>query len=264
MNDKDLIKITDDTPENKIRSSYIICTLPRSGSNLMMFTFRKQGLGHPHEYFNQNRVDVFHYVVHHTDSLDLTDWTPGFLNKSATLSEYTQALTQNRCSSNGVFGSKLFANDVNYSQENWMVLKKALPEDTKYIYLQRKDLIAQSISMYFAAVTNVWFEKKETSEETLVEYSFEKILPFFEDLKKGYVFWEKMFSQPSPNAMIVRYADLAQNYKETIRSVNTFMGHHDLEIPPQSIRKQVNSLKEAYSQRFKRDLIRHMKSQSSR
>ena len=257
----DLIKTIDDKPENQISSSYVICTLPRSGSNLLMFTLRAQGLGHPHEYFNQNRVDVFRYVDHHIQTFPFAEWTPGFLDERETLVEYSKVLIQNRCSQNGVFGAKLFAKDLNCSADNWMALKQALPQDTKYIYLQRKDLIAQSISMYFAAVTNVWFQKKESSEETVVPYSFEKILPFFEDLKKGYLFWEQIFAEPSPNSMVITYAELAQDYEQTIRSVNVFLGHDDIDVPPQSIRKQVNSLKESHCQLFKRDLIRHMKAQ---
>jgi trehalose 2-sulfotransferase len=247
--EKQTVYIEDDTPNHIIKSAYIVCTTPRSGSNLLTFTLEQQGLGRPNEYFNPNRKDINRYLQQHLQK-DIPH-TQDYLHKFAHLTPLQKIIQHNRCCERGIFGSKLFAQDLNCEEQLFQSFQENMLVPTKYILLKRKDIISQAISLHFATETKQWHSSTKTSSQVeQVSYDYNTLERYLTHFKIAQAFWATQFPTATENVLILDYADLAENYTTTIQRVNTFLGHEGIEVPVPPIQKQSDPLKEVFRKRF--------------
>jgi len=132
-----------------IRSAYIVATLPRSGSFLLCNILSSGSLGFPQEYGGLGDVKTwrdFHGFQHHVA------YFLGYLRFSTT--------------PNGVFGAKLmwpqfvaFCEDIQrYLGINGPGLEplREILGPVQFVFLQRRDRLAQGISLVRAMQSGVW------------------------------------------------------------------------------------------------------------
>src|ERR1051326_865333 len=151
-------------PMAEVKLSYVICTAPRTGSSLFCEALARMDVaGRPAEYFDIHEQNE----VYWRKQLEIRDDA-----------EYLDKVLKAGTTSNGVFGLKL-----HYHQAPALIAKlvadrvaRGLPDkarsphpidtidlslrerlgDVRYIWLRRKNKIAQAISYYLAGKTEQW------------------------------------------------------------------------------------------------------------
>ncbi len=121
------------------RNSYAIVTTPRSGSTFLCDLLQKSNLaGYPAEHLRRPaevlaRYCQFDYI------------------------RYMKILMTRRVTPNKVFGTKLISHFlINYREEGLGFDSFFKTYFNKIIYLQRRDKVAQAISLYLAKTTGIW------------------------------------------------------------------------------------------------------------
>ena len=243
-----------DQPSRIPKRKYVICTTPRSGSNLLTFALGQQNIGLPQEYLNwkTNGFLSFCQRVGITTPPKITNISEAVQDNFQELSLYIQAIQQYRTSQNGIFGTKVFAEDLASNEQAFEAMNTTFGKNTFYIYLYRKDMIAQAVSLYFAFQTSIWHSNSTVKPSIdTVEFNFLHILHYFKQIKENNSYWLKIFSK-NKNLPIYRlsYSELTSNYEQTITKINSLLGITDIEIPPPPIQKQYSPLKEEFKERF--------------
>ena len=246
-------------------STYCICTTPRSGSNLLMFTLKQQGIGLPDEYFNHNRIDLKWYLEQHFNIvLDKDAFIRGlerFPNEPELLRQHTVNLQKNRLSDNGIFGSKIFAGDLLLDTENWKLVYTTLSPKPRIIHLIRDNLVEQAVSYYVAANKNEWFLDRDNSlsEMNAIPYDYKVIRRIVKTLKQGNEFWNQVLDHTESNTLRVTYTQLSTDFTGSIQQINAFLGFAGIPVPEPPIRKQTDPIKEQLISMFMEDVRRKMK-----
>ena len=124
---------------------YVICTTPRSGSNLLCNLLESSGvMGYPKEFLNLDSV-----VLPFAQRNNLVD-----SESRIYLDSYLEQVVKKFSSRNNVFGMKLLFDQFEpYMQLN--VIRQFIPR-FKFIWLLRKDVLSQAISQHIAKETNEW------------------------------------------------------------------------------------------------------------
>ncbi len=243
------ILIEDDTPHHTLQSAYVICCTPRSGSYLLAFTLEQQGLGLPREYFNPSNRELNHYLSQHLEQ-DI-EHTPNYLKEGTLFDQLQDIVQQQRRSHNGIFGTKLFGGDVGYNPKRMKRFQNRMTVPTKYIVLRRTDLVAKAISVHFAMESNQWFEERSKKlNNGQVKYNYNKIKRYLTAMKVAHNFWDTYFPEEDNNVIIIKYSDLATDFRNTITRINMFLGFEGLDIPAPPIQKQSHPLKESFRKLF--------------
>ena len=248
-----------DTPNNDLKMNYAICTMPRTGSNLLGFTLATQGLGIPLEYWRLFTLNP--NIKDHKDSSisDIVSRTglgadPRYSLQNCNddfILDYTQRLIRLRTSAKGVFGIKVFLSNIMGGAQNLSLLQRVFPQPLKIVFLYRKDVIAQSISLVWAVQSGVWFEgMKSTVEEPNIFYNFPHILSTLRDIRKQQQAWKSGLTQLGVEPLLLSYEELTTHYEESITKFNAFLGYEGLPVPSQPIAKQEDPRKAEFKQRF--------------
>ena len=261
MTDNDLLTNLNSLPiwDEPLRTpskKYVICTTPRSGSNLLMFSLLKMGLGLPMEYLNWQAVGFSLFVERlgiPTDT-QTRDENNSLAASADKLYSFLQQVQRHRTTENNIFGMKLFSRHINYDPVAFEVLKEALGEDTIFIYLYRKDMIAQAVSLDIAFQTEVWHSEKNKvpviSHEDL-KFDYTRILTHFKQIKTENQFWVKVFGKRKDiNVYRLEYGDFIRNFDETLKDIYSQLGVADTPVPEMPIKKQENARKKEFKERF--------------
>jgi LPS sulfotransferase NodH/glycosyltransferase involved in cell wall biosynthesis len=199
-----------DFPEiEAVKKSYLICSVPRSGSTLLCRGLWDSGFaGAPKEYFHHKHMQDFY-----------ARWDP------KTTLEYIRFLKQYRTSPNGIFGFKAHFDQFDKIRNEFDV-NTALP-GLKYIFVLRADHLRQAISLSKAMQT------KQRSSDDSVErdpvYDYQDILQKKEWIIKQEEQWRSFFSQSNVQPFEVVYEKFVNEYEKTIRDVFDFI---EINLPP--------------------------------
>lgn len=233
--------------------SYLLCTLPRSGSWLLADLLEQTDLaGRPEEYFRPD-----HRV----------QWSKEWgIPVTAPYSQYVAAALDHATTGNGVFGVKL-----HWYQFEWFaselrslpggdpdaaaeaVVEQWLPEP-HYIYLYRDDTVRQAISYYRAAYTDRWFHLAEEDEGT-GEGRFIRPIPMPAEPDWGHVRfledtvidhdtrWTEFFNTSGVVPLEICYEEMSGSPEQTLREVFGFLDiplDQDLTLPAPRLKKQAD------------------------
>jgi trehalose 2-sulfotransferase len=174
---------------------------------------------------------------------------------------------------NGVFGTKIhfqspfsdYHNAVELLQElhgvrtapAHILFSMTFP-DLSYIWLQRRDRVAQAVSL-FRAVKSSEFVRVEGVRESGVrgdlsdaDFDYAAVKRFVSWLQSGEEGWRAFFRRSGVQPLIVFYEDFAPAYEETLRSVLEF-----LKLPVDPVakartrhEKQADELSQRWVERF--------------
>lgn len=241
--------------------SYTIAFTIRSGSNLLCDVLARNGLGYPTEYF-QAPLGIANARLYDTLGVPRRDFKT-FIERLVTLR-----------SQNGVFGSKvawdhknaLLAALADACDPSIRDLQDYFPNHC-WIYLRRRDRIAQAVSAWTAQETGVWSDANGTgggSARPAPDYDFFAIFTvFFSLLVEDYLWGVYFAGMPQP-PLALWYEDIVEAPAATLTQV--VGGLHErwgMEPPdPETLviqtrfKKQASERSAVFAERFAEDLGR--------
>src|SRR5262249_429666 len=142
-----------------MKKKYIICTTARSGSNLLCdYLKNTKKAGDPAEFLNP--------LIMLNGPTQLC--FPPNANGTVRRTDYFDWATSVYITSNDVFGIKILFEHLEYFQKS-DALKK-LFDESRLIYLERKNKVQQTVSYFLAQETGVWahYDKPLKTPERVV------------------------------------------------------------------------------------------------
>jgi len=230
--------------------SYMLATVPRSGSTLCAIRLWQTGLlGAPMEYLNFQIIGKFLARLGYAPSGD------GF-PELRQIAGYWRQVGAVRTSRNGVFGYKMFmANFLDISRRYPSLLQEITPDFV--IYLTRRDAVGQAISYSRALQSKTWFADVRNAKP--VEYRHEHVKHCLDMVRSQNDFWEDVFATTNVTPIRIDYESLCASPDETLSHVMARMGldwdrREALDIP--LIRKQADDTSKAWRDAFLADEAR--------
>ena len=193
-----------DFPErDAVDLHYIICSTPRCGSHLLGHSLFQTGqLGFPLEYFNP---------------VNFVEWRRRFETNG--IEDTLTRLKRIRTSPNGVFGCKLHfdhfetvANGSNF---------ETLFPNAKFVFIQRKDLLSQAVSLAKAQGTGAWISKQVAVREA--EYRRDSIDRALRKITRDNACWDYLLSSRDWPLLRVFYEDFVDEPKEVLGRIAHFL-----------------------------------------
>ncbi len=241
--------------------SYLICATPRTGSTLLCAMLESTGVaGQPESYFRKQ---------------DEAEWALGWgLERSSEghflFADYLRsAITAGR-SKNGVFAARIMWETLEEVANNLVKLyPSAAGNDldllnrafghTRFIYLQRTDVIAQAVSLLRAVQTDVWHvtdDSKAAHSRTEPEYDFDLINGYVRELKAHNRAWKSWFGKTGIEPHSIRYEDLEKDPVGVTSQVLNFLGLEPLKAhhSEASNRRLADSLNREWMERYRSDI----------
>jgi LPS sulfotransferase NodH len=185
---------------------YAIACTQRTGSTLLSLALWGRGVcGAPLSYFNPYTMDGIREAYGlQTDK------------------DYADLLFARRVSLNGVFGYKIAA-------PHWLSLQNAAPHlfsrvcAERFIYLQRRNHVAQAISLYKAEATGLYFpEPGEAAPE--IPYDFAAIRERYVRILRQNDLWRAIFARHAIAPHVVFYEDLSADVEAEAEAAADFLG----------------------------------------
>jgi len=208
---------------------YLIASIQRSGSYFLSYLLRGTNqLGAPFEYLHPDHAEKWH------DRLGTCE-----------LRGMLQRLVQLRTSPNGWFGIKAHWDHFEYGRTN----AGELLHFDKFIRIERRDRLAQAVSLALARQTHSWLSMQETVAEP--QYDKHKIAHALAILDRDTRAWDRWFSVAKIQPLIVYYEDLVA---DPLAVLNTVMVEFDLNplttLPAVPTMKQGSTLNDEWKRRY--------------
>lgn len=253
-------------PASAVRRSYVIASLPRSGSTLLARALWDTGVaGAPGEYFNpRHMADFFRRwgrvrpsAVARLVLAGPRVWQQSGTWRSLSIPDYVRALKRHRTGPNGVFGVKLHYRHLQQSFLEPGHDVDELLEQPRWIWLVRRDHVGQAISYVRALQTDAWREDAGARGE--IHYDFERIARRLEDLRARERAWEHWLAEHGIEPLRLVYEGFVASYASTVRTVLRYLEIAEasaVTVPPPPLRRQADALSEDWGERFRRDAAR--------
>lgn len=227
----------------------VICTAPRTGSSLLGEAIASLGCaGKPREYFDIHKRNEQNWI----NQL-----------KIAQDEEYLEKVIAAGTTPNGVFGLKLHWHQIpalsakfasalgtqhkSPNTELNELLQGRFPA-VHYLWLRRRNTIAQGISYYRATHSGIWRVRRsgETrpSAATAVRFDFAEIDRFIKLVEGFDRSWNDFFIRKNIRTLNLTYEDFIADYDNTIRAICKYIGvdSKEVSIRPHAFRQQADSL----------------------
>ena len=215
--------------------SYVLCTLPRSGSSLLADVLASTELaGSPTEYFDRNQFEAFS-----------RDW------KVSGLADYLAAMLRKKTSLNGVFGLKAHFHqlgDVLGDRD----IADVLP-DPRFVLLVRLDHVRQAVSWMRAIQTEQW-----TSTHAAVRgsprFDADHIGELIVRIEREERLWAEFFEQRGAVPLRVAYEEMVESLDETVVAVLEAVGVElpaDFSVPAPTLERQADGLSDEWVRRYR-------------
>jgi trehalose 2-sulfotransferase len=216
------------------RVSFIVCSLPRSGSSLLCELLAASELaGAPSEFFDRNQMDAFRAT-----------W------KVDTFDGYIEALLSKKTSPNGLFGVK-----AHYHQ-----LVEAFGDtgpgtvfpNLHLVYIRRRDHVGQAVSFARAIQTEQWTSGHEPPSDP-PRYDRDQIRSLLEWIRREEAAWEQWFAACGAPLHRVVYEDFTADIENTVLSVMRFLRidlPSSFELPSPTLDRQADALSRDWAARY--------------
>lgn len=217
--------------------NYLICSTQRSGSSFLCHLLKGTGiLGKPTELFGKKGACEKVASKH------------GIKGNAADVARFVEKKW--RSHPTGVFGLKM-----HYHQYMSFLEQEELSGiigNFDYIYIDRKDVVAQAVSLYRARRTGAWSSQHESNKDFLYDYDGIKDALYF--LCKEKALWESFFASIDQKPLRIMYEDLEHDPDSEINRVVEFLGVSSFERAEKKeglyLEKQRDELSDEYKVRF--------------
>lgn len=240
--------------DGRVRASYAVCGVQRSGSSLLCEALSLTGVaGFPSEYFLE---------------WEDAEWarSRGATSRSA----FLDLVLREGISPNGVFGVKLMWNyfpDVvgklralpGCAQLAPGPLLARLFPDIRYIWIVREDRVRQAVSWAIAAQTNIYSASQSSWRvpEQEPHFDFELIHNLHRLIVEGEAGWKAHFDACGVEPLRVVYEELAADYEGTARCALEYLGLEPLTpvfSGEREMRRQATAVNDAWAHRYREEL----------
>jgi trehalose 2-sulfotransferase len=235
------------------RRCYVVCTIPRSGSNLVtdgLTATRRAGM--PKQFF----LPKFEPRYAAELSLDPIADYPG----------YVRGIVSTKTTRNEVFGFKLmswYLDDFltrlrdtrafgNAATDDLTLLRDAFPR-VRFVHIRRRHKLRQALSTARALQTGLW--KVQNGKTTIGEPEFdaELIEQSLREAERQENIWQRFFQRIGIRPFQVEYEELCQDYEGTIHSVMEFLRislPRGARIGPPVTIRQADEISRLWEERF--------------
>ena len=217
------------------RRSYLVCSLPRSGSSLLCELLAATGVaGAPTEFFHPDKMAALR-----------ERWGV------ATLDGYVRELLARKTSPNGVFGAK--AHWGQYRPAFGDADPRILFPDVRLVFITRRDRLRQAISWVRALQTRKWADQDRPPVDRPAVFDYEDITAKLMRIDREEETWEALFERHAIVPQRVVYEDFVESRDETVRAVLDALGidaPSDLHLPPPELARQADELSEEWVERY--------------
>jgi len=232
---------------------YVVCTIPRSGSNLLTDGLRAtRRAGMPKQFFLPK------FVARYGRELGI--------DPDADYSNYVQAVVNTKTTRNEIFGFKLmswYLDDFLTRLRSARVFGDGTPDDLtllrnafprlRFVYILRRHKLRQALSTARALQTGLWKvqEGKTTSREP--QFDAELIERSLREAERQEKIWQRFFQQIGIEPFQVEYENLCQDYEGTIRGVLDFLKislPRGTQVGPPVTIKQSDEISRIWEERF--------------
>lgn len=202
------------------RRRYVIAMTPRSGSSYLCSVLEAtHRLGFPGEYLNEDFIPSILKTI------------PG-----GTAADYFKNVEKVKQSQNGVYGFKV----------SWFQFERFLTaiDDSRclgsyrYIYLTRRNLAAQAVSLYKATATNVFHTNVSHDESSMqalgtLKYDFTKINQWYEHIVQQEQGWQDYFLNNRISPCYVTYEEIDEDIESVVKRIAHYVGDNpdELSVP---------------------------------
>jgi trehalose 2-sulfotransferase len=223
--------------------NYLICTTPRSGSNLLCNYLRNTGiLGDPGELLNPDVIRIGHLGRHFEQS------------GSISAERYIIWAQERFRGKNEVFGAKILYEDL----ESFGVFPafRQLFEQSTLFWLTRRDKLAQAISYYIAQMTGQWVfnDPPKMSIEDL-RFDYQKIREHVDRLNRQDMNWRFMFERLNRTYIIIIFEEFINNPAATLQEIADNIGQKSVGL---RVYSDFQEQKNAKSVEFRNEMLREI------
>jgi LPS sulfotransferase NodH len=213
---------------------YLLCTTSRTGSTHLCQLLTSTGrLGSPDEYFNQPQMSQAMQQHRITQEQD-----------------YVQHILTTTSTPNGVCGIKL-ATDA-FARLRSACHDQLAELSPKYIWLQRRDVLRQAISLYRAQETGVWHWPAGESRPTAdAAFDADRIRECEMQIAAANEEWSGWFAAAKVEPLQLWYEDVALSPPAAIRAIADSV---NVQCGAQDIVSHLNVLRDARTEAWVRQL----------
>lgn len=188
---------------SRVRTGYLICGEPRSGSSFLARILESTGvLGVPREYLS--RADLRKQLLR-----DPTGGVTKLIERAAT--------------ANGIYGIKLFSYQFDVMTKSGWV--DWLP-DPRFIHLERDDLLGQAISCVRARQTGKFSSTRETLRPQT--YDGRAIAAQLRILSQGQARWRQYFARNAIAPLRLVYEEVAADPHASVVAIARHLGEPEI------------------------------------
>src|SRR5713101_646164 len=235
------------------RRCYVVCAIPRSGSNLLTDGLHAtRRAGRPKQFFMRKSESYF-AAAHNLD-------------RSADFAAYVRGITAATATSNVVFGFKLmswYLDDFlarlretrafgDAGTADLKLLRNAFPR-LQFVHIFRRHKLRQALSTARALQTGLWKVQKGKTIQREPQFDAELIEQCLKEGQRQESVWQRFFQQIGIDPFRVEYEKLCQDYEGTIRAALDFLRislpRRTRIGPPMTVR-QADDISRAWEERF--------------
>lgn len=235
---------------------YLLCTTPRTGSSLLcslLASTAVAGMRHApiigHEYLLELVGPASQGID--WEALDLAEWLRGAFRRTR--------------SPNGVAGFKLMWEEVKrvarameqttrYSGVAPFGLPRFLPEDTKYLWLIRRDRVRQAVSLTKAIQTQCWDAPAQDRFTGFCVFDYVGTERRLRMLETHHQRWREFFARNRIEPLEIVYEDLVSDRDGTVRRVLDYLEVSTTTLPAHDdyFERQSDAVNESWVREFHR------------
>lgn len=239
-------------PEKRITASYFICTTHRSGSTLFCEGLMAARCGLPNEYFEASLAAEY-----------AQQWR---LAPGADDLTFLRAMLAETASPAGVFGAKLMWHQTRGLRARLRplvapteprcnlakLLQRAFP-NPRFVWLRRRDTVAQAVSHARALQTGQW-HSADAATAAGPAFDFALVEEWVRHFTDWDTQWGEFFARHELKPMEVVYEDFAPRYEATLREALEFIGvkpEPGFAFPPPRLEKLANATNQAWAEQYR-------------
>src|SRR2546426_6898194 len=235
------------------RRCYVVCAIPRSGSNLLTDGLHAtRQAGRPKQFFLE-KFEADYGAKHGLDpAKDYAGYVRGIISAKTT--------------SNEVFGFKL----MSWYLDNFLtrvratrafgdaetgdlkLLQNAFPR-LKFVHVFRRNKLRQALSTARALQTGLWKVQKGKTPLREPQFDPELIEQCLKEAERQEELWQSFFLRIGIDPFHVEYERLCEDYEATIRAVLGFLRillPRDARIGPAQTVRQADDISRIWEERF--------------
>jgi len=235
------------------RRCYVVCTIPRSGSNLLTDGLRAtRQAGMPKQFFLPKSEPRYGAELGLDPDADYPGYVRGIVNAKTTRNE--------------VFGLKLmswYLDDFlarlratrafgDTATDDLTMLRNAFPR-LRFVHIVRRHRLRQALSTARALQTGLWKVQEGKTALREPQFDAELIEQSLHEAERQEMIWHSFFRRIGIAPFQVEYEELCRDYESTIRGVLDFLKislPRDVRVGPPVTIRQSDELSRMWEERF--------------